>query len=79
MALMVMVSMIMVVAFVIVIMILAGLSLSRFRLKVAFDYVGRTQRFAFQARRSEPIKLTLGRFRAASHLFQPLSRSSSRT
>jgi len=75
MALMVMVSMIMVVAFVIV----AGLSLSRFRLKVAFDYVGRTQHFAFQARRSEPIKLTLGRFRAASHLFQPLSRSSSRT
>jgi hypothetical protein len=34
-------------------------SLSRIRLQVAFDSVGRTQRFAFQARRGEPIELPL--------------------
>jgi hypothetical protein len=36
--------------------------LSRVWLKVAFDSVGRTQRFAFQVRRGEPIELPLLRF-----------------
>jgi hypothetical protein len=31
--------------------------LSRFRLGIVFEGVGRTQRFAFQARRGEPNKL----------------------
>jgi hypothetical protein len=37
-------------------------SLSRIRLQVAFDSVGGTQRFAFPARRCEPIELPMWRF-----------------
>jgi hypothetical protein len=58
MAFVVMAFMTVIVAFVLV----ARRSLSCFWLKVVFDGVGRTQRFAFQARRSEPIALPLWRF-----------------